>query len=61
MWRAVGDVVSHAAAAVGLKVPRAVVPQANVVEILDAKGGFDGGGCIVKKFVCQSVRRKVQR
>lgn len=61
MWRAVGDVVCHAAAAVGLEIPGAVVPQADVVEVLDAKGGLDDGGRVVEDCVCQGVGREVQR
>ena len=61
MRRAVGDVVRHAAAAVGLEIPRAVVPQADMVEILDAERRFGDGGRVVEYLVRQGVGGEVQQ
>ena len=53
----VGDAV---AAAVGLEVARAVVPQADVVEVFDVQGGFDDGGGGVEEAVGEGVGGEVE-
>ena len=60
MRGAVRDVIGHAPAAVGGEVAGAVVPQANVVEVLDAEGGFGGGSGVVEDAVGQGIGGEVE-
>ena len=52
---AVIHVVADAAGAVSGEVARAVVPEADVVEVFDVKGGLDGGGRFVDDCVRQGI------
>ena len=59
--RAVRDMVAYTpSGAVGDEVPRAVIPEADVVEVFEVEGGFGDGGGGVEEAVGEGVGGQVE-